>query len=359
MTTCADCNADFGIWRRLMQWVGGSSGYTCGVCSKSDLCALCAGYAAPVDGNVAKGFHKVCRACLSTLSSLNFDCTADVLTPANGGDGITTVVLVHGGGGCRAMYRPLARHLSQHGFRCVLLDLPGHGARVHESLTIESAIAAIVNDTREHTPAAHLKSGSGRRPIYLGGSLGGYIGAHVLGERRDLFEAGILVASTQGVGVRAGWKAWSALNVFAMLQTVLSPFTLSSQMLSVAANHPHLARELIEESCVKPGSYFHSGPEQVAVLQQEDSVGEVAKFPGPILFIQGDEDHHDQDLHLLNASKLALDPSKNFAVGRGVSSQLLTIHRADHFFSHDSRHLEQFHRAVLNFCCEVANVPKP
>jgi hypothetical protein len=42
------------------------------------------------------------------------------------------------------MFAKLGETLAKEGFRCVLLDLPGHGARMGQALTLDSAVAAIV-----------------------------------------------------------------------------------------------------------------------------------------------------------------------------------------------------------------------
>jgi pimeloyl-ACP methyl ester carboxylesterase len=51
-----------------------------------------------------------------------------------------TLIWIHGGGGCRKMFEFHARELAKKNYRSVLIDLPGHGSRIDEKLSAESAI---------------------------------------------------------------------------------------------------------------------------------------------------------------------------------------------------------------------------
>jgi len=42
---------------------------------------------------------------------------------------------LHGGGGCKKMFEYHAKKLSNHGWKSVLLDLPGHGRNMDKDLT--------------------------------------------------------------------------------------------------------------------------------------------------------------------------------------------------------------------------------
>eukprot|EP00291_Cryptomonas_curvata_P026623 CAMPEP_0172162628 /NCGR_PEP_ID=MMETSP1050-20130122/6784_1 /TAXON_ID=233186 /ORGANISM="Cryptomonas curvata, Strain CCAP979/52" /LENGTH=161 /DNA_ID=CAMNT_0012832653 /DNA_START=132 /DNA_END=614 /DNA_ORIENTATION=- len=122
------------------------------------------------------------------LSSLDFTRTIDVLGPAAGT--APAVVFVHGGGSCRTMFLYHAREFAKQGYRCVLLDLPGHGARMDEPLTMTSAIAAILDAVRLEAPPT-ADGRKPQKPLYIGGSLGGYIGMELLGAHPDVFAGAV------------------------------------------------------------------------------------------------------------------------------------------------------------------------
>jgi pimeloyl-ACP methyl ester carboxylesterase len=64
------------------------------------------------------------------------------------------------------MFMPHALCLKEKGFKCILMDLPGHGSRHAEALTLENSIKAI----KEALELCLTKN-----VTIIGGSLGGYI----------------------------------------------------------------------------------------------------------------------------------------------------------------------------------------
>lgn len=91
-----------------------------------------------------------CKSCFQQLSSLPFleKETVTILSAANPSK---TVVFVHGGGGCRLTFLPHAEELIRQGpYKCILLDLPGHGVKMDDILTLESSIHTILEVTKEH-----------------------------------------------------------------------------------------------------------------------------------------------------------------------------------------------------------------
>jgi hypothetical protein len=65
-----------------------------------------------------------CKQCFQRKSDLDFTKTVDILGPKEGNE----IVFVHGGGASRLMFKKHVQRLSKLGFRCILLDLPGHGS---------------------------------------------------------------------------------------------------------------------------------------------------------------------------------------------------------------------------------------
>ncbi len=74
------------------------------------------------------------------------------------------IVLVHGIRTSATMWRQQAEALRADGYEVVAVDLPGHGTRLSEGFTVESALAAIDAGVQE----------LGGRVMLVGLSLGGY-----------------------------------------------------------------------------------------------------------------------------------------------------------------------------------------
>eukprot|EP00611_Tribonema_gayanum_P014936 TRINITY_DN264_c0_g1_i2.p1 TRINITY_DN264_c0_g1~~TRINITY_DN264_c0_g1_i2.p1 ORF type:complete len:450 (-),score=74.99 TRINITY_DN264_c0_g1_i2:569-1918(-) len=391
--SCADCGAHFatGLLARLV----GPNKLTCPseACGKA-LCPKCLAFSCvPADKAVGEGATKnaittLCKACFRTQSSLNFDVTEDVVEPLDGQPCLVTVIFVHGGGGCRSVLQELAilpekklilrsicisnlttrmllpvhlreqsvtcrkqlitmpvaapcpsrlmfaraaRALAAHGARCVLLDLPGHGARMDEPLSLDTAVDTIVATTRAHAGSGDGGGGGGggggTKPIYIGGSLGGYIGMEVLGRHPDLSGAAVILMSGQKVGVGRGWAASAGLAVMRAFLPLMGSATVLRGLVSQARKNGHISDECLLEISLRPGMFFRQGVQQVDILAASDPLASLPKFPGPILFINGSRDHHD-----------AQDAWR--AAARAAS--LIVYEGADHFFTHDSRFEQRF-----------------
>ncbi|KAJ3268261.1 hypothetical protein HDV01_003235, partial [Terramyces sp. JEL0728] len=63
--------------------------------------------------------------------------------------------------GNRKMFIEHARQLQD--YHCVLIDLPGHGSRMDEHLSLDTAIKVIVDTVQNHTSIYN-----GIKPIYIG-----------------------------------------------------------------------------------------------------------------------------------------------------------------------------------------------
>ena len=82
-----------------------------------------------------------------------------------------TVILVHGGGGYGRMLAPLGRFLQTAGYEVIAPDLPGYGlSRADAALTSYAAWVEALCDLAATEYRHH-----GRRVVFFGGSLGGYL----------------------------------------------------------------------------------------------------------------------------------------------------------------------------------------
>jgi pimeloyl-ACP methyl ester carboxylesterase len=258
-----------------------------------------------------------------------------VIEPSDGRDAERVIVFVHGGGGCRFMFLPHARLFAAHKtpYRCVLLDLPGHGVQMDVPLTTESAIASIASVTQQHASITSRK-----KPFYIGGSLGGYIGMELAGHHPDLFAAMVITMCGQNVGVGAGFAARMGLSMMKAVVPKLSAETLLQGMLKAGNANGHLNLNMLVETSLRTGSFFQQNQEQIAILRNSNPLVSLPKYNRKILFVNGSKDHRDSELKWKSACN---------------DAKLIVYEGADHFFSHDDRYMSRFMDDMNAFFDEV------
>jgi pimeloyl-ACP methyl ester carboxylesterase len=123
------------------------------------------------------------------------------------------ILFIHSTRLSRRQWMPQLRRLSGR-FRCVAVDLPGHGAQADVPFTIAAAVATV-------SDAIELEAADGRA-LVVGLSLGGYIAIDVADARPDLV-AGLVLAGCSAEPVGPGAMPFRA---FAWLMEHLSPRAL-------------------------------------------------------------------------------------------------------------------------------------
>ena len=341
--------------------------HSCTICRKHGFCSMCLNYAVvrPKSGSSdALESVAACRACFRLSVSLDLSVKWEVVAPQmrldessdNVADTeVVTVIALHGGGGSRALYRPLAATLSANGIRTILVDLPAHGGRMDEPLSIDSVAAAVLEAMEAH------KVGPRQPFVLLGGSLGGFAAMELLGRYPNSFMGAVICCASQNTGFNASFKAKAALSAAEfLLHHVLFASTTVGAMISMVTSHKHLDPMLMKATGVDSGFYFHSGASHVQVLRCTNSREAMRKYHGPVLFLDGSEDHHDMltdlveiattnELCNLDSAGLVDDAGRLVALSRSVLYK-----GADHFFSHDKRFRCEFESDVVMFVRQVA-----
>lgn len=155
---------------------------------KNTPCLLCEPIASP--GIATKG------------NTLRSQLSADGLPLRPWGEIIGTLVLLHGHNGCKEDHLPVAERLCAAGFRCILIDLPGHGANPRPF--------ASFGFRETHLPAAALDQASQQ--------------FHFLPQPAGLFgisQGGAIVLQAASADPQR-WKAVAELSSFAELDAVIT-----------------------------------------------------------------------------------------------------------------------------------------
>jgi pimeloyl-ACP methyl ester carboxylesterase len=297
----------------------------CSKCSKL-LCSTCSGKYALIPFDASKpdesndlsknaSVQSYCNPCFQETSTLDYSKTFEEHGPSNGGE--ITFVMVHGGGGSRSMFRPHAELLAKRGYRCILLDLPGHGAMTEISLSLDSCVDTVKSVMEK------CKVGEKDKTIYVGASLGAYTGFYVLHKLRDSFRGAILIDCGQNVGPDASLKARLGLWFLKAISKHISNKGLTDAMLDATKKSP--ADFKLVESVFGSGMCFDQGAEQIECLKAVAPAEYIPSYDFPVLFFNGSEDYRDSEDKWLSLCK---DQER---------SSLKVYEGGDHFFCHDFR----------------------
>jgi pimeloyl-ACP methyl ester carboxylesterase len=323
MSACEECQSSFGCMGKASP---------CNKCNKL-LCSTCSGKYALIPFDATKPeesndlqkngtIQSYCKPCFQQVSVLHYTKTFEEMGPRSTTTGNEiTFVMVHGGGSSRAMFRPHAKVLAKRGYRCILLDLPGHGTMVETPLSLD----ACVDTVKSVLEACKL----GQQPtttIYVGGSLGAYTGMYVLDKLKDLFGGAVLIDCGQNVGPDCSLKAILGIWFLKTAANNMSNKGLLNAMVGVTKKSP--ADYKMVESVVGAGMFFEQGAEQTVCMHSVAPAELIPNYDFPVLFLNGSEDYRDSENKWLSLCK---DQER---------SSLKVYEGGDHFFCHDSRFVD-------------------
>jgi pimeloyl-ACP methyl ester carboxylesterase len=303
------------------------------------LCSKCAGKYAFIPFDASKPdesndlnkngtIQSYCKACFQETSILDFSKTFEEFGPRDG----IAIVMAHGGGSSRAMFRPHAELLAKRGYRCILFDLPGHGTMVDTPLSLDSCVVTV----KSVIDKCQLKK---EKTIYMGGSLGAYTGFYVLHKLPDSFCGAVLVDCGQNVGPDASLKAKAGIWVLKIMSKSMSNKGLMNAMMGVCKKSP--ADFKLVESTFGAGMSFDQGVEQTECMHAVAPADLIPSYNFPILFFNGSEDYRDSEDKWLSLCK---DQER---------SALKVYAGGDHFFSHDSRFVNDMLDRIDDFAKKV------
>ena len=190
---------------------------------------------------------------------------------ARGPRDATTIVFVHGTRLSRAQWLPQVRRLSGT-YRCVSLDLPGHGTRADEPFTIRSATAAVA-------AAIDAEAASGRA-LVVGLSLGGYMALETAEAYPDKM-LGLVLAGCSAEPVGPGATPF---RVFALLMERLSPRTLRALNLAFFRAR---YRSAIAEPIIDGGFWSTGGARAIRTLLGRRYLDRMSRLWTPVTIVNG------------------------------------------------------------------------
>lgn len=183
----------------------------------------------------------------------------------------TTIVFLHGTRLTRAQWYPQLRRLSGR-YRCVALDLPGHGTRAAEPFTIEGAAAAVAE-------AIDAEAATGRA-LVVGLSLGGYVAMEAAAAYPDRVLGLVLAGcSAEPVGPSA-----APFRGFAWIMEHVPPPLLRLANLAFFRTR---YRPAISEPVIEGGFWSEGGARAIRTLLGRHYLDRMARLWTPVTIVNG------------------------------------------------------------------------
>ena len=194
----------------------------------------------------------------------------EVAGPADG----PAIVFVHGAVMTRAQWRLQVDHFAGAGYRCVSVDLPGHGTLADRAFTLDDAVAHVIHA---------IDTEAGGRAILVGLSLGGYVSMTVAGLHPERVRALVLAGSTRepsGPTRVAFWFIGWGLSVAP--EPVLRAY--------IAWLYRARYGRDVAEAILANGYFAKGGGAAIRTLSSSRFRERLAAYGGPVLVINGDLD---------------------------------------------------------------------
>jgi pimeloyl-ACP methyl ester carboxylesterase len=255
----------------------------------------------------------LCKSCMKKEIGLDLKVSEDVAGPADG----RVILFIHGALANRKLYEPYLLFFANAGYRCVAIDLPGHGGRYKEELSLDSALDVINEAGQRHSPD---------RPFVLFGlSLGGYLSYAYLAKHPERVCGALIGDSSQRVGPNRGLMA--SVGLWGM--NLAADHMSSKTVLKFLANQVvhQMDPELLASTTLRIGLFSHAQKACVQILKSVEPDDILPEVKVPVCLAYGNKDHHDgqkQWMGLLGSHGSELE------------------YNGDHFFCHNKDIMPRF-----------------
>jgi len=194
----------------------------------------------------------------------------EVVGPADG----PPIVFIHGAVMTRAQWCLQVDRFAAAGYRCISVDLPGHGELARRAFTLEAAADHVVDV---------IDRAAGGRAVIVGLSLGGYTAMTVAGRSPERVRGLVLAGSTRepsGLVTAAYWVIGTGLGIAP--QPVLQSFM---GWLWRRRYGPDIAAALLAN-----GYFAKGGGAAILALSGGRFRERLRAYGGPVLVINGNLD---------------------------------------------------------------------
>lgn len=184
------------------------------------------------------------------------------------------ILFLHGAVMSRAQWRPQLVALAEAGYRCIAIDLPGHGEMADRRFTLEDAADVVVES---------IDRFGGGRAILVGLSLGGYVAMTAAARSPERVRGLVLAGATREPAgpIRAGFAAFAWT-----LQ--LAPEALLRGAMTVLYRRRY-GRQVAADILAN-GYFARGGAVAIRELRGGGFRERLRAYGGPILVINGDLD---------------------------------------------------------------------
>jgi len=282
-------------------------------------------------------FQRFCRSCYMDKNIIDFNTYSHVFNPEPENDCNITLILSHGAGGSRVTFITHARELTKrHGFRTIVMDWAGHGARWEEECTIDNCMNAIQEIFKHYDiMTAEEEEQRGRKTILCGSSWGGYMCYLAATNFPEYFSGVVTDSSMRDLSRRSEKLKWSIISKM----VANSSYHSQIKFLQKSWNSKRKPYMDCIEGKFGAGIFGKCCPFQT--MKNFDFKDCAPEIKCPILFLNGtnDSDGYDPKCQKM---VLKLLPTRD-------QSRIVLFHGGDHLFSHDYRFFETWIESTASF----------